>query len=349
MVSAIPPHLLCPRTRARRIEDDYQPPYPAWTTVPDASVKQVVMGYFGIQSLGPGRATAAAEALRQILAQFVADNGPAHVDIAHEVDAQGYDTHLAIAYWSDPAVFAHWQASASVRDWWESAARLNDGVGYFREILTPRVEHFETLFSAPDRLEGVGILIGNRSVDPIQEHGYWGSMRDRLPLSQTDALEPAGALSSSPARGRVRLAGHQNVAVIRSGQDWTDTTGREREMYLTEMEPILRKGMTFLRDNGRGIGCYANRYARLIDPARGPIDKSFGLSFWRSLETMEKWAEYHPTHEAIFSTFMGIVGTLDADLKLRLYHEVTVVKPEEQSYEYINCHPDTGMLAAVAV
>jgi aldoxime dehydratase len=271
-----------------------------------------------------------------------------HVDLAYEVDAAGYDIHLAIAYWTDHEQFARWQASPPVADWWNSDARLDDGLGYFREILTPHVANLETLFAASDRLEGIGVLFGGLSAEPVQEHGYWGSMRDRLPRSQTDAMDPAGSLSSRTSSGRIRLAGHENVAVIRSGQDWTDTTGRERDMYLQEMEPILRKGMMFLRDHGRGIGCYANRYVQHIDATAGLIEKSFGISFWRSLDTMEKWAEFHPTHEAIFGTFMGIVGALDANLKLRLYHEVTVVTPDEQSYEYINCHPQTGLLAAVA-
>jgi aldoxime dehydratase len=36
-------------------------------------------------------------------------------------------------------------------------------------------------------------------------------------------------------------------------------------MYLDEVEPVLRAGMDFLRDEGRTIGCYANRYMRVID------------------------------------------------------------------------------------
>jgi aldoxime dehydratase len=32
---------------------------------------------------------------------------------------------------------------------------------------------------------------------------------------------------------------------------------------------------------------------------------------------------------------------------LRLYHEVTVAAADEQFFEYLNCHPGTGMLAAV--
>ncbi|SPP94919.1 conserved protein of unknown function [Bradyrhizobium vignae] len=39
---------------------------------------------------------------------------------------------------------------------------------------------------------------------------------------------------------------------------------------------------------------------------------------------------------------------LGASAKLRLYHEVTVAAAaDEQFFEYLNCHPKTGMLAAV--
>ncbi len=81
--------------------------------------------------------------------------------------------------------------------------RLNDGVGYFREILSPRMEQFETIFTAPGPLEGVSILLGGLT-EPIIEHGYWGSMRDRLPLSQTDTMDPVGELTlkqGTPAKG----------------------------------------------------------------------------------------------------------------------------------------------------
>lgn len=178
MESSIASDLLCPRTRDRRVPDDYAPPYPCWSARASTSVGQVVMGYFGVQ--------------------------------------------------------------------WASSERLEDGIGYFREILSPRVEHYETMFNTPDRLEGIGMVMGGISGD-IQEHGYWGSARDRIPLAQTDALSPSGnlrVLSGTPAHGqRVRIAGHDNVAIV--------------------------------------------------------------------------------------------------------YHEVSVLKSEEQEYEYINCHPNTGLLNAV--
>jgi aldoxime dehydratase len=44
---------------------------------------------------------------------------------------------------------------------------------------------------------------------------------------------------------------------------------------------------------------------------------------------------------------MRIVQELQFQLKLRVYHEVSVLKPDEQEYEYVNCHPNTGLLNAV--
>ncbi len=350
MESSIDQHLACPRTRNRRIDDDYAPPYPCWSARGSSSVKQVVMGYFGVQSQGKQMQGKACAALLKITTSFGEANGPKHHDVAHFVDAQGYDNMLAVAYWDDPAVFARWRALPVVDAWWANDERLQDGVGYFREIVSPRVEHYETMFNTPDRLEGIGVAMGGMSGD-IQEHGYWGSARDRIPLAQTDALSPVGALrvaAGMPAHGkRVHVAGHDNVAIIRSGQEWTETQGKERELYLQDMEPVLREGMDFLRDRGTAIGCYSNRYMTHLDASGQPLEKTFGLSLWRSLGDMERWSESHPTHVAIFGTFMRIVQELQFQLKLRVYHEVSVLKPDEQEYEYINCHPRTGLLNAV--
>jgi aldoxime dehydratase len=43
----------------------------------------------------------------------------------------------------------------------------------------------------------------------------------------------------------------------------------------------------------------------------------------------------------IFTTFFRVATGLQ---KLRLYHEVSVSDANNQLFEYINCHPQTGML-----
>jgi len=181
----------------------------------------------------------------------------------------------------------------------------------------------------------------------VQEHAYWGGMRDRIPLSQTSEMAPAGTAQAIRNGSRIRVVAHDNACLIRSGQDWGDTEASERKMYLEDVEPILREGMDFLRDNGRSIGCYANRYMTVVASDGTPTEKSYGMSWWKSLAALERWAESHPTHVRIFGAAMKYLSTLGPAAKLRLYHEVTVARADEQLFEYVDCHPQTGMLNAV--
>ncbi|WP_020186307.1 phenylacetaldoxime dehydratase family protein [Methylopila sp. 73B] len=344
MESAIDAHLKCPRSLSRRVADDYRPPFPMWVARADEDLTQVVMGYFGVQHLGADARPRALAALRHIVDGFAAEDGPGHHDLTHHVDAQGYDNLIAVAYWRDPAAFERWIASEPVKGWWESDDRLNDGVGYFREIVSPRAEQFETLYAFTDRFPGVGAIM-DRASGEIEEHGYWGSMRDRFPISQTDWMAASGALGVVAGQpqlgGRVVIRAHDNIALIRSGQDWAEADGDERKLYLEEIEPTLRAGMDFLRDNGQGVGCYSNRYVQIIDIDGNPLEKSFNIGHWRSLDLLERWAESHPTHLRIFVTFFRVATQLS---KLRLYHEVSVFDGKNQTYEYVNCHPQTGMI-----
>jgi aldoxime dehydratase len=108
-----------------------------------------------------------------------------------------------------------------------------------------------------------------------------------------------------------------------------------------EIEPTLRAGMNFLRDNGSAIGCYSNRYVQFIDIDGNLLEQSFDIGHWRSLDLLERWAESHPTHLRIFTTFFRVATQLS---KLRLYHEVSGFDGSDQHYEYVNCHPRTGMM-----
>jgi aldoxime dehydratase len=82
MESAIPDHLQCPRTRQRRIPDDYAPPYPAAVARYKPDVKQMVMAYFGVQYVGESLPTGVDKALQSIASAFESDQGPGHWDRA---------------------------------------------------------------------------------------------------------------------------------------------------------------------------------------------------------------------------------------------------------------------------
>jgi aldoxime dehydratase len=341
MESAIPEHLKTTRARHRRVSDDYRPPYPSFAARYKTGVTHVVMAYFGVQCRGEATA-GLSRSLAEIVERFAAANGPSHWDRAHYVDQADFSNVISVAYWNDVKSFDAWFAPA--REAW--TGRSEAGTGRYIEVLRPNVTRFETLFSSPDRAEGVAVIAEGMSGE-VQEHAYWGGMRDRLPLSQTSEMAPGGKPSLMRDGSRLRVLAGDNLCLIRSGQDWSDTEASERKLYLEEVEPVLREGMDFLRDKGSAIGCYANRYMRVLGPDGAATEKSFGQSWWQSLAALERWAESHPTHVRIFAAAMKYLSTLGPAAKLRLYHEVTVAAADEQFFEYRDCHPATGMLPAV--
>ena len=354
MESAIPRHLAAPRTQPAGMKPGWQPPYPSFVARFEPTVQRVVMAYFGVQYRSGSQPPAIVQAaLAELAAAGAGPDGPGQVDRAEYVDEAGYQTIITIAYWDDPDRHKRWSAPARATWLGERHAVATGEAGFFLETVRPSVTRFETLFSN-DRREGIARLAGSLSGE-VAEHAYWGGARDRLPLAQTDPLTPGalgvvGAAVRGVDGGAVRrvVGGQQNLCLIRSGQDWTETEGDERRMYLEEVEPVLRAGMDFLRDEGRAIGCYANRYMRVADEHGNPVDKSFGMSWWRSLADLDRWAKDHPTHKAIFGQAMKYLSTLGPSARLRLYHEVTVASADEQDFEYLNCHPGTGMLRALS-
>ena len=351
MDSAISPHLRCPRTQAIRMAPDHEPAFPGWSSVVSPAQERVAIGYFGVQTKGPEtKASAAATmaALRQMVSEA---DGPDRYELARHTDAAGYDNLVLIAYWLDYRVFARWDNHPDRVAWWQDPKRLDEGTGYFREIFTPSTAGFETLIGDPSRLVGLSAVIAAPTEQPIREHAYWGSMRDRLGRAQTEALAPVGLPEPTETTGdsrRIRVKGSENVAVIRSGQNWGTTQEAERKLYLGNVEPALRTAMMYLRDQGRPIGCYSNAYMLAQTEEGTDLPETFGYGIWQSLEKLEAWSAGHATHHAIINAFMGLLGAFENASAVNLYHEVYVLKSDEQYYEYINCHPGTGMLPTLA-
>lgn len=341
MESAIPKHLATTRTQPARLKRNWQPPYPSYVARFQPHVDRVAMAYLGVQYAGDGQPPEPVRtALTGLAGACAMPDGPGRTDRASYHDARAYTTIVTIAYWDDVAHYDRW--FASVRQMWLGDQRTSRDAGFFIEAVRPSASRFETLFSN-DRREGIALLADGLSGE-VCEHAYWGGARDRMPLAQTDPLTPGEPpiLIDSGARQRVRA--QHNLCLIRSGQDWSDTDGDERSMYLDEVEPVLRTGMHFLRDEGHAIGCYNNRYMRVLDDNGNPLDKSFGMSWWHSLAALDDWARDHPTHKAIFGEAMRYLSALGPAARLRLYHEVTVAAADEQYFEYLGCHPDTGLL-----
>jgi aldoxime dehydratase len=340
---AIPPHLTCPRSRPNRMPEGFEAPYPAWMARYEEGSTPLVMAYFGAQQL----ALLPPDALAPIKAMLQAQPAPAYWLEAQCHDSAGYDTRVVIAYWRNAEAFADWRRASGFDSWWTDPIRETEPLGRFLEVVAPPMDRLEVAYSPPHRPEGAAHLQSRVSTCPVAEHAYWGSARDRIPASQTDPMEGnPGSLTAVRQGARVRIEPGHNVCMIRSGQDWSETAGEERLIYLGQVRPKLIEGMTYLRDKGLPIGCFSCRFMQVLDGNGAATERTFGQAYFRSLGELEQWAEHHPTHLAIFGTFMRVMAPLGDAMQLRLWHEVMVLPDQAQSFEYINCHDRTGLVAA---
>jgi aldoxime dehydratase len=322
--------------------EDYEPEFESFTSRLAEQIKGLTIGYFGVQSLDDARTLPAWRELEKLLDQA---DGPAHRDRARYTDQAGYLTRIVIAYWNDPAAFERWYEARG--HGWTAPEHAAEEVGFFTEIVRPSVDRLETIFTSPTRREGLSRFAD--SMEPFVEHGYWGSMRDRLPITQVDPVVAEG-VPEVTSRGRLRTIKPQhNLCLIRSGQDFGDTRGSERQFYLNDIEPTLRAGMDFLEVHGTEVGCFSNRYMDVVDEDDQFLEKRFAMSWWNDMSDLETWSRSHPTHARIFDAAMRHISEFGTEADLHLYHEVIVADRSQQLFEYLDCHDSTGLLSELVV
>ncbi|KAF2247194.1 phenylacetaldoxime dehydratase [Trematosphaeria pertusa] len=359
--SAISQHLLQPHTIPSKPSSKAAPPYPSYVNRFPSSITDIAMAVLGLQyPSSPSSPTLPTPTLTKLLS-FVtsgpSESLPSFWEPSSYTDA-GYFNIALIAYWPSTQAFRDWKADSGFGAWWDALDAETLDCGYFLEAFLPSMERFETVLSRTDIREGSAHMRDSIS-GAVKEHAYWGSMRDRLPAAQGDELagEKGGTTAGDKAYGgdtdtskrRIRIPGRKNLTMIRSGQDWSSTTPEERDLYLSTMHPVLIAGMDFLRDEGEAIGCYSCRFMSVLSSATFSADteRTFGLAYFDELASLETWCKGHKTHLDIFGRFHKYAKELGEKMKLKLWHEVAVLEPGQQVFEYVGCHGKTGMLATL--
>ncbi|KAF2847062.1 aldoxime dehydratase [Plenodomus tracheiphilus IPT5] len=357
---AIPEHLRRERKCPVNTPANYVPPFPAYCARFPNTMNNLVMATIGVQYTdvtkddGKGIAT-----IKDLIATAPAAARPSFWEVVSVTDKRGAYNIAVLAYWPGTEVHQRWEIESGFKSWWENPDRETEGHGWFQEILRPTVERFETVFSNPENPEGAANM-QERISGEMEEHAYWGSMRDRMAAAQDDELKAqACRTANGGANGnggdassttRVSVGGKKNLCVIRSGQDWSDTLPAERKLYLETMHPVLVTGMNYLRDEGQKDGCYAMNLWDVVDSKTHKADRerTYGLGYFDDMASLEKWSKSHQTHINIFGGSLGYAKKLNNVLSLRLFHEVYVLEQEQQFFEYVGCHKESGMRNAVS-
>lgn len=354
---SICPHLRTSRTIPKSTPPGYNPPFPAFSSRFTEQENELVMIVLGVQS---HQGSLSDDILDDVI-KFINHSLVKHWDLCSFRDFWDKENRCVIAYWNSRDDFEEWKEYSGFISFWDKEIIQNSTKdtehGWYLEQFMPSLDRFETVFSDSKAQEGFSTMESGRS-GQIEEHAYWGSMRDRIPKAQTDSLlgitldKPSledDSTGYSITKGLCIIKPHQNLCVIRSGQDFKSLKGKEREMYLQDIHPTLIKGMKFLRDQGNQVNCFDCRFMQHISPQdlEPSFDKTFGLAYFNNLTDLESWAKQHPTHLDIFGRFLRYADQLKGDVNLRLFHDVMVLSPEQQSFQYVNCHNATGMMAKV--
>lgn len=276
-------------------------------------------------------------------------NGPSCVQHGRSHQIFGSHTHAICAYWVSKEKFDAWFADPAVHAWWESSERLSGRYGAWREILNVPRNRQESFYHP-------GFPIGlSRSPEvtlyPTPYNGYYGSMRDRMPIAATDLLEPEegrGELAVQPGRRGFgehwRVQVPQNLAVIRGGSCWGLMDGEQLENYEVNLRADVTRGMYYLMVNPIESGCASILWERWLDADGNEMPAEHAHGYFVTYKHLEKWSSGHATHASIFRSAINTYTKFGSNQQYRGWHESYVLAKEGHLFEYLNCHPQTGLL-----
>jgi aldoxime dehydratase len=337
------------RVTPLRKPPNFQPAVQRWSFQVPPGQPQFRMAVFGAEA--PNESALNDHPLLKWSEQCLAGHadGPHCHQHARSRTLHGTSTHIISAYWVDEDRFDRWTRDQTVEAWWQDPARLKGAFGSWREILRIPRERQESLFWL-DFPIGVSVS-GDVALYPTPYCGYYGAMRDRLIAAASDKLESPHASALQPLPDRKGFGEHwsvhppKNLAIIRGGSSWGFMDQEQHANYDDQLRGPVSAGMDYLERNPLPSGCASMRWQRSSD-IRGNLEPDeYAHAYFLSLAHLENWSENHASHAAIFSAAIRRYRHYGAANQLRTWHEVYVLPEGGHKFEYLNCHPETGLLS----
>lgn len=318
--------------------DNWEPPYPAFVT--DVTQSSLNISQLAVQSAD---AECAEQEFTELQELFSTADGLLHHEHAYHVDGQGCRNDVLLAYWKQPGDFQKWRTQETISQFFNKTR--DNGVGLWIESMSSPADYYETNYSRPTIKWGIA-RHDKCHEDPI--HGYYGAMRDRIKAAEDGGLSsPVGRLNrelNAQTRGRhLTTKLPENLCFIRTVQGWNACSDEEKEYFMKHSYPVYQKGVEYLRGNPVETNCISARL--MTDVEEHPdLPQAETLAWFLSLTDLEAWTWSHPTHAAIFKTFMKHAEKFNFKVDILLGHEVLVLPASSVHAEYNNCHNKTGFL-----
>ncbi len=331
-------------TPAAKARDGVPEDYPGRVVDFPATMQRMVYALFGVQSDDEARTRTFATTCAALAR---GSDGAAQLERCAYVDSAGIACTIMMGYWTDEAAYQRWWNSTAVQSWWQQCCTEASGEsGYWREILSPRVERFQYAAGTEDQAGSAAAL----ALRPCATFGYWGAYRDRLPASSEDdflsPLTSVPAPHSQQTRGRrLRVETPDNLCFIREGQGWGNCGAEELAIWKTEMEPVVGTWVEVLGRDPVATGCLSIRDCQELDVDDGaPNARRSQLAFLLSLGHIEHAARTEPAHLAVHASFIRMYTEPRFTPQMHVWVEVHILKRDELETDYVNCHPATGLL-----
>ncbi|MCG8441643.1 MAG: phenylacetaldoxime dehydratase family protein, partial [Caulobacterales bacterium] len=251
--------------KVRSKPETYEPPYDAHTSIFPPDWTEYAACLIGVQA-APG---ADAGPLRSELeGALTREPAPLHFERVEETDAQGYVNSVYIAYWRGSQQADAWRGRPDVKSLFETPR--SGPLGLWRETILAPIANVDPSGFRSRHEWGVGRYV---TQEWERYHGYYGSMRDRMPAGHDPVIDredaPLTHASAPDSFGRrLVVQGHDNLCYIRGVFGWRQARQEQQDVFLAEMMPVYETGVRFLRDNPIETGCISARIAREVTTDR---------------------------------------------------------------------------------
>ncbi|MDX3975515.1 phenylacetaldoxime dehydratase family protein [Shinella sp.] len=343
-------HMEYARTVPERRPKGHEPAAPRHALRWTKPVATIISDYFALQGQDlPWESQNAF--FHMVQTSFSGPDGPEASEIMRSIDDAGHVNAVIVGYWTDAVAHARFCLTAPLMAWFADEARLSGPHGVWRETLCVPYDRHETIYSENWYRVGIGRTADSEIV-PITTNGFFGAARDRIPLSAIDILQsphgttvPRASKAFAGKGQRLMVLAPVNMVTLRSGQYWAHAKEEQLGDYVDNMRPRLMTGMNYLVDNKQETGTLALRVLTNLGEDGTELKETSVVAHFLSLENLEGWAASHKTHLDIYRHAIAMNRKYKQEREFVSWHELFVSLGAR--FDYVNCHPETGLLPFV--